>query len=101
MSNDKYSSIRKSLALNGSIIKSSEYGNREIFLLKNDKLISEYQGYIYANRINDIYIDGKINDKLLGEIFSEGFREYFENPVNLKNINIELYTFIEEVSKWV
>lgn len=99
LNNAKYNKIREKIALSGSVIKSSDYGSKEIFLLKGNNLVSEYQGYIYANNIKDIYINGKINYKLLGEIFSEGFREYFEAPENLKNINTELYSFIEEVLK--
>ena len=99
LNNTKYNEIREKLTSNGNVIKSLDYGSKEIFLLKSNELVSEYQGYIYANSIKDIYINGKINYKLLGEIFSEGFREYFEASENLKNTNAELYSFIEEVLK--
>lgn len=72
-----------------------------IEIIENKKFISKYQGRIYDNdmygnsRID--YKNGKINIKSLGEYFSEGYREYFQNPENLKEKDIKLYNFIKEL----
>ena len=41
------------------------------------------------------FSDGKFNIKVLGEYFSEGYREYLQNPNNLKEKDPKLYEFIE------
>lgn len=70
--------------------------------ITNNKFISEQQGRIYKKDLNgDSYvaIAGKINLNCLGEYFSEGFREYYQNRNNLKIKDIDLFNYIEEVLK--
>ena len=70
--------------------------------IKNDKFISEQQGMIYPKDIQGkkyIANDGKINLNCLGEYFSEGFREYYQNRNNLKLKDIDLFNYIEECLK--
>lgn len=43
------------------------------------------------------YKNEKINIKSLVEYFSEGYREYFQNPEHLKEKDIKLYNFIKEL----
>lgn len=69
----------------------------EIFLLSNDKFISEYQGRIYVDDIFDAFDkSGKFRDELLWEFISEAFREYIENPEKLKHSSEELYNLMQE-----
>lgn len=65
--------------------------------LEESKFISEYQQRLYPEDLdNAIIVDnGVFNIRTLGEYFSEGYREYLENPENLKAKDIELYNFIK------
>lgn len=69
--------------------------------MSNSKFISEYQQQIYKTDIDgDSPIDYDkylFNPKVLGDYFSEGYREYHQNPDNLKIKDIELYNFIKEI----
>lgn len=70
--------------------------------ITNNKFISEQQGRIYKKDLNGnsyVAIAGKINLNCLGEYFSEGFREYYQNRNNLKIKDIDLFNYIEEVLK--
>ncbi len=69
----------------------------EIFLLKNDRFVSEYQGRLYVNDWSGIYDeDWKIKGELLQEFISEPFREYIQNPERLKKEFPEFYDLIKE-----
>ncbi len=70
----------------------------EIFLLKKDKFISEYQGRIYVDNIFDASnSDGSFKDELLWEFISEPFRLYIQDPNLLKKKSPEIFRLIEEV----
>ena len=59
--------------------------------------ISEYQGRIYVDDIFDAFDeDGYFKDETLWEFVSEPFREYIENPENLKKKSRELYDLVRE-----
>lgn len=69
--------------------------------LSASKFLSEYQQRLYdydyyGNYVVD-YEKNEINWRCLIEYFSEGYREYFENPENLKTKDIQLYNFIKEL----
>lgn len=104
LSSDKVSALRKQLVGEPDIwsIKTETYydtaGNpHDIFLLENDNWVSEYQGRIYVDYIFDAFDeDGNFRDDRLWEFISEPFREYIENPDNLKERSPELFKFIEE-----
>lgn len=74
---------------------------QEIDLIENDKFISEYQGRVYNYDINKKprfdNITKRFNYKTLGEYFSEGFATYFTNKEILKEKDIKLYRYIEEL----
>lgn len=77
----------------------AEGNEREIFLIKSDKFVSEYQGRLYTD---DIFSEfdmstGKIKTKRLMEFISEAFRIYCVEPSLLKNTYQELYEYIKEV----
>ncbi len=63
--------------------------------VSNSKFISEYQRRVYNEDSYEIIINNEFNFRLLKEYFSEGYREYFENPENLKTKDIKLYKFIK------
>lgn len=70
--------------------------------IKNNKFISEQQGLIYPKDLRGtryIMSNGKINLNCLGEYFSEGFREYYQNRNNLKLKDSSLFNYIEELLK--
>ena len=97
----KYIQIRNKGLENYSIYSVKELINYNgIKGITNSKFISEQQGRIYNKDLNlksYVAIEGKINLNCLGEYFSEGFKEYFINPNNLKTHDIDLYNYIEEV----
>lgn len=68
---------------------------KEAFFLVNDTFVSEYQGRIYVDDIWDAFDeDGNFKDDLLWEFVSEPFREYTENPENLKNKCPEMFRLL-------
>lgn len=99
LNDDKFNRIRSDLAKNSKIKLTTQFETtRKTFIIVNDKLISNYQGFIYSDSIEKIISKDKIVDyKLLGEVFSEGFREYILNPNNLKKKFPELYNYIKEM----
>ena len=53
-----------------------------VYLLKSDKLVSEYQGMLYIENIAQaINKDGTIKADRLGEVISEPFRLYCKNEL--------------------
>ena len=53
-----------------------------VYLLKSDKLVSEYQGMLYIENVTQaINKDGTINVDRLGEVISEPFRLYCKNEL--------------------
>lgn len=65
-----------------------------------EKFISYQQGRLYEYDMKGNYVlisQDAINYNCLGEYFSEGYREYFENNNNLKLKDIKLYNYIKEL----
>lgn len=80
------------------VILDKENFIKDIKRISNKKFISIYQGMIYPkdSEGNEPFdADKKFNTKVLGEYFSEGYREYLQNPNNLKEKDPKLYEFIE------
>ena len=72
-------------------------GAHDILLVENAQFVSEYQGRIYADSIWDAFDEnGAFRQDLLWEFVSEPFREYIENPDNLRKKSRELYDLIRE-----
>lgn len=70
---------------------------REIFLLKDKRLVSEYQGRIYVNDWAEILDENwKIRSEVLQEFASEPFREYIQNREVLEKKFPEFYELIKE-----
>lgn len=69
----------------------------EIFLLKSEKFVSDYQGRLYVTDWPEIYDENwNIRPELLQEFMSEPFREYIENPERMKKEFPEFYELIKE-----
>lgn len=68
-----------------------------VYLLQNSKFISEYQGRLYESPTDGIFKAGtmQINEDMLKEYFSEGYRAFYQEPSALKEKNPQLYHFIE------
>ncbi len=95
--NKEYLKVKQEL-VNVSKLTIIERDNRLLYALKNDNFIDEYQGYIHCNNINETKDNyGKIKLEYITEIFSESFREYFENPNNLKEKLPKFYKIIKEI----
>lgn len=97
--NNEYLKLKQELIDNSklTIIKRD---NRLVYALKNDNFVDEYQGYIHSNdrtKFKNKY--GMIKQEYATEIFSESFREYFENRENLKQRLPKFYKMIEELLK--
>lgn len=70
----------------------------EIFLIKDDRFVSEYQGCVYIKDWSEL-LDEEMNvrPELLAEFISEPFREYIQNPKRLKKEFPEFYELIKEM----
>ena len=74
-------------------------GNGKYYALKNDNFVEEYQGYLHIQDKTQIFKNGKVDVERATEIFSESFREYFENRDNLKRKLPKIYDLIKEMLK--
>nr|DAV22505.1 MAG TPA: minor capsid protein [Caudoviricetes sp.] len=97
--NEKYKKLLYNVVKNkgyGDIIYDNETFTTPITRLQADRFVSEYQGRLYEE-VEIFSDDGGINPKSLGEYFSEGYREFIENPEKLMEKDSELYKFIKEL----
>ncbi|MEY8428439.1 minor capsid protein [Lachnospiraceae bacterium 46-15] len=70
----------------------------EIFLIKSDKFVSEYQGRVYIHDWSELLDENMlVRPELLAEFMSEPFREYIERPERLKREFPQFYQMISEV----
>jgi hypothetical protein len=68
--------------------------SKPVWVVESDSFISKYQGRLYPEA--GFYDENKeLNVKALGEYFSEGYREFIQDPDNLKKKNRKLYDFIK------
>lgn len=100
--NSKYISIRKSgidVEDFSKIVYDDSTYTQAIYLLQNSKFISEYQGRLYESPTNGIFKAGtmQINEDMLKEYFSEGYRAFYQEPSALKEKDPQLYHFIERL----
>lgn len=98
--NFKYISIRKSgidVEDFSKIVYDDSTYTQAIYLLQNSKFISEYQGRLYESPTDGIFKAGtmQINEDMLKEYFSEGYRAFYQEPSALKEKDPQLYHFIE------
>lgn len=98
--NSKYISIRKSgidVEDFSKIVYDDSIYTQAIYLLQNSKFISEYQGRLYESPTDGIFKAGtmQINEDMLKEYFSEGYRAFYQEPSALKEKDPQLYHFIE------
>lgn len=76
---------------------SDGFGNEySIPCVEHPGLVSEYQGRIYVDSIEDAFDADGLRIDAMWEIVSEGYREFIENPARLKRINKVLYEMIKE-----
>ena len=70
--------------------------SEKVCLYLSEKFVTEYQGRIYEDLQDGIYLPGtnKINPDMMKEYFSEGYRAYFMEPENLKKRDPMLYEYI-------
>lgn len=69
----------------------------EVFLVRSDRFVSEYQGRAYIDDWSELLDDKmKIKPELFMEFVSEPFREYILNPEGLKREHQEFYDLIRE-----
>lgn len=69
----------------------------EIFLLKDARFVSDYQGRLYVSDWSDIYDDAwNVRAEILQEFVSEAFREYIQNPRRMEKEFPEFYQLIRE-----
>lgn len=98
--NSQYISIRKSGIdvedLSKIVYDDSTY-TQAVYLLQNSKFISEYQGRLYESPTDGIFKAGtmQINEDMLKEYFSEGYRAFYQESSALKEKDPLLYHFIE------
>lgn len=69
----------------------------EIFLLKDNRFVSDYQGRLYVSDWSEIYDQNwNVRPEILKEFMSEPFREYIENPKRMEIEFPEFYQMIKE-----
>ena len=69
----------------------------KIFLMKDSRFVSDYQGRLYVSDWSEIYdSDWNVRSEILQEFMSEPFREYIENPGRMREKFPEFYRMIEE-----
>jgi hypothetical protein len=78
----------------GHIVWDNETFTDGIWRLEHQKLISAYQGRFYDDKW-PILVDDKVSFEGMRDYFSEGYREFIENPTNLFEKDAKLYGFIE------
>ena len=67
----------------------------EIFLIKDDRFVSDYQGRVYIDDWSELLDEEMcIKPELLVEFISEAFREYIENPERLEKEFPKFYKMI-------
>ena len=70
----------------------------EIFLLKDNRFVSDYQGRLYVSDWSEIYDQNwNVRTEILKEFMSEPFREYIENPKRMEIEFPEFYQMIKEL----
>ena len=83
------------------IIKTMHKTNGEpvtVIIVKNDSLVSEYQGRIYVDNIEDAFDrDGKLRTDRLLEFASEPYRAYMEDPEGFKEKHADYYALLKGV----
>lgn len=94
----KWFSNVSSRNIRSELYEDTEHHEIKIFVLKSEHLVSEYQGRIYAETMEEAFdADGRFKDELMLEFISEPFREYMEKPEDLRRKSPELYQMIREV----
>lgn len=79
--------------IESSIVKVFEREGVKYYALDGPHIISDYQGWVGTRESSEI------SPEMLREYFSEGYREYFVNPENLKRKDLDLFNFIEGIGK--
>jgi hypothetical protein len=90
--NAEYNRIVKKV-IESSTVKAFEREGVKYYAIDGPCIISDYQGWIGTEK------PSKILPKMLREYFSEGYREYFVNPKNLRNKDLDLFDFIRRIGK--
>ena len=95
-------SLVEGLSINDISLEIYENNSGEefgIYIVKGEKFVSEYQGRIYADSIQDaINEDGSIRIDLMEETISEPFRIFQNNPEELKKYE-DIFSMIERAVK--
>lgn len=92
--NARYISIRAAginLADKSKLVYDKDTYTRPVWLLHNDKFISDYQGRIYRKSTGELTAGDLPR---LREYFSEAYRAYYVEPWKLKKHDPDLYDFI-------
>ena len=102
--NAKYKELRKKgldLADLSKVMYDDTTYTEKIYYFENEKFVSAYQGRIYVHPDYGIFSKSgtSVNSSMMLEYFSEGYREYYTKPENLKLHDPDLYDFIEGLSK--
>ena len=101
--NEKYIAVRGfglELSDLSKIMIDDETFTMPITYLTNDKFVSIYQGRLYETEDYGIFKPDsfEVDESMLKEYFSEGYRAFYQEPNLLKEKDPLLYQFIEELS---
>lgn len=101
--NEKYIAVRRfglEFSDLSKIMIDDETFTMPITYLTNDKFVSIYQGRLYETEDYGIFKPDsfEVDESMLKEYFSEGYRAFYQEPNLLKEKDPLLYQFIEELS---
>ena len=101
--NEKYIAVRRSgleLSDLSKVMIDDETFTVPVNYLTNDKFVSIYQGRLYETEDYGIFKPDsfEVDESMLKEYFSEGYRAFYQEPNFLKEKDPLLYHFIEELS---
>ena len=101
--NEKYIAVRRSgleLSDLSKVVIDGETFTMPITYLANNKFVSIYQGRLYETEDYGIFKPDffEVDESMLKEYFSEGYRAFYQEATLLKEKDPLLYHFIEELS---
>lgn len=70
----------------------------DVFILKSDKLLDDYQGRLYINYpLEALLPDGTIDIECMGEFVSVAVEKYYESSRAVRKNNYDIFSLVDEV----
>ena len=70
----------------------------DVFILKSDKLLDDYQGRLYINYpLEALLPDGTLDIECMGEFVSVAVEKYYESSRAVRKNNYDIFSLVDEV----